>query len=97
MRNRTDTGADLGYRVPVVSDACSTISQYAHDASLASLSMFAETVPAGSLLDGLAKVSLVEQGSPTSAPENRMPGRGSARRHCETRAPTSVGQGQRPR
>ncbi|GAB3977114.1 cysteine hydrolase [Actinoallomurus acanthiterrae] len=42
-------GADLGYRVLVVSDSCSTTSKTAHDASLASLAMFAEIVPAESL------------------------------------------------
>jgi nicotinamidase-related amidase len=42
-------GADLGYRILVVSDACSTISKTAHDASLASLAMFAEIVPTNSL------------------------------------------------
>jgi biuret amidohydrolase len=46
-------GADLGYRILVVSDACSTISETAHDASLASLAMFAEIVPAKSLLAAL--------------------------------------------
>jgi biuret amidohydrolase len=46
-------GADLGYRILVVSDACSTISETAHDASLASLAMFAEIVPAKSLLGAL--------------------------------------------
>jgi biuret amidohydrolase len=46
-------GADLGYRVLVVSDACSTTSQTAHDASLASLAMFAEIVPARDLLAAL--------------------------------------------
>jgi nicotinamidase-related amidase len=40
-------GADLGYRILVVSDTCSTTSETAHDASLA---MFAEIVPAKSLL-----------------------------------------------
>ena len=43
-------GADLGYRVVVVSDACATASQTAHDASLASLAMFAEIVSAETLL-----------------------------------------------
>lgn len=46
-------GADLGYRVLVVSDACSTTSEPAHEASLASLAMFAEIVPAKSLLAAL--------------------------------------------
>ena len=46
-------GADLGYRVLVVSDACSTTSKTAHDASLASLAMFAEIVPGESLLAAL--------------------------------------------
>ena len=45
--------ADLGYRVLVVSDACSTTSQTAHDASLASLTMFAEIVSASGLLVAL--------------------------------------------
>jgi biuret amidohydrolase len=43
-------GADLGYRILVISDACSTISGAAHDASLASLAMFAEIVPSQGLL-----------------------------------------------
>lgn len=42
--------ADLGYRVLVVSDACSAVSGQAHDASLASLSMFAEIMAVDSLL-----------------------------------------------
>jgi nicotinamidase-related amidase len=46
-------GADLGYRVLVASDACSTTSKTAHDASLASLAMFAEIVPGESLLAAL--------------------------------------------
>jgi nicotinamidase-related amidase len=46
-------GADLGYRIIVVSDACSTTSETAHDASLGSLAMFAEIVPARSLLAAL--------------------------------------------
>lgn len=48
-------GADLGYRVLVVSDACSTTSETSHDASLASLAMFAEIVPRGSLFAALDK------------------------------------------
>jgi biuret amidohydrolase len=48
-------GADLGYRVLVVSDACSTTSKTAHDASLASLAMFAEIVPGKNLLAALDK------------------------------------------
>jgi nicotinamidase-related amidase len=48
-------GADLGYRVLVVSDACSTTSKTAHDASLASLAMFAEIAEIESLLAALNK------------------------------------------
>lgn len=47
--------ADLGYRTLVVSDACSTISEAAHDASLASLAMLAEVVPTQSLLAALGR------------------------------------------
>jgi nicotinamidase-related amidase len=43
-------GADLGYRIVVVSDACATTSQQAHDASLASLAMFADIIPTDNLL-----------------------------------------------
>jgi nicotinamidase-related amidase len=43
-------GADLGYRIVVVSDACATTSEHAHDASLASLAMFADVIPADNLL-----------------------------------------------
>lgn len=46
-------GADLGYRILVVADACSTTSEPAHDASLASLAMFAQIVSATSLLAAL--------------------------------------------
>jgi biuret amidohydrolase len=56
-------GADLGYRVLVVSDACSTTSKTAHDASLASLAMFAEIVPGGSLLAALDKNTQQSVGS----------------------------------
>jgi biuret amidohydrolase len=41
--------ADLGYRTLVVSDACSTTSEAAHEASLASLTMLAEVVTTDSL------------------------------------------------
>ena len=43
-------GADLGYRTVVVSDACSTISETAHHASLASMAMLAEIVTTDDLL-----------------------------------------------
>jgi nicotinamidase-related amidase len=46
-------GADLGYRTLVVSDACSTTSESAHDASLASLAMLAHVVSTDSLLAAL--------------------------------------------
>jgi nicotinamidase-related amidase len=46
-------GADLGYRVLVVPDACSTTSESTHDASLASLEMFAEIVPSAGVLAAL--------------------------------------------
>lgn len=49
--------ADLGYRVVVVSDCCSTISAAVHDASLATLAMFAEIMPMESLLAGFPKAS----------------------------------------
>jgi nicotinamidase-related amidase len=45
--------ADLGYRTLVVSDACSTTSESAHNASLESLAMFAEIVPTGGLFAAL--------------------------------------------
>jgi nicotinamidase-related amidase len=45
--------ADLGYRVLVVPDASSTTSKSAHEASLASLEMFAEITPSESLLAAL--------------------------------------------
>jgi nicotinamidase-related amidase len=38
------SGTDLGYRTLVVSDACSTTSETAHHASLASMAMLAEVV-----------------------------------------------------
>jgi biuret amidohydrolase len=47
-------GSDLGYRTLVVSDACSTTSQAAHDASLESLSMLAEIVSVDQLCAALA-------------------------------------------
>jgi len=47
--------ADLGYRTIVVSDACSTTSENAHNASLESLSMLAEIVPTTQLLTTLEK------------------------------------------
>jgi nicotinamidase-related amidase len=43
-------GADLGYRIIVVSDACATTSEHAHDAALASLAMFADVIPTANLL-----------------------------------------------
>jgi biuret amidohydrolase len=48
-------GADLGYRIVVVSDACATTSEHAHDASLASLAMLADVIPTDSLLAPLLK------------------------------------------
>lgn len=44
-------GADLGYRTMVVSDACSTTSEAAHTASLASLAMLAEIVKSDDLVN----------------------------------------------
>jgi nicotinamidase-related amidase len=46
--------ADLGYRVLIVEDACSTISQTVHDASLTSLAMLAEIVLGEALLAAFA-------------------------------------------
>ncbi|MGH3579470.1 MAG: isochorismatase family cysteine hydrolase [Mycobacterium sp.] len=43
-------GADLGYRTLVVADACSTVSEAAHTASLESLAMLAEIVTSDDLL-----------------------------------------------
>jgi nicotinamidase-related amidase len=45
--------ADLGYRTLVVSDACSTTSESAHNASLESLMMLAEIVPTDSIFAAL--------------------------------------------
>jgi nicotinamidase-related amidase len=45
--------ADLGYRTLVVSDACSTTSESAHNASLESLAMLAEIVPTCALFVAL--------------------------------------------
>jgi biuret amidohydrolase len=42
--------ADLGYRTLVVSDACSTTSETAHNASLASMAMLGEVVTTDDLL-----------------------------------------------
>ena len=42
--------ADLGYRTVVVSDACSTTSETAHNASLASMAMLGEVVTTDDLL-----------------------------------------------
>ena len=47
------SAADLGYRVIVVSDACSTTSEAAHEASLASLTMFGEVMLTKSVLAAL--------------------------------------------
>jgi nicotinamidase-related amidase len=47
------SAADLGYRTLVVSDACSTTSESAHNASLESLMMLAEIVPTDGLLAAL--------------------------------------------
>jgi nicotinamidase-related amidase len=44
-------GADIGYRTIVVSDACSTISEAAHAASLESLSMLAEILNSDDLVN----------------------------------------------
>ncbi|HTJ70197.1 MAG TPA: isochorismatase family protein [Actinospica sp.] len=48
-------GAHLGYRVLLVEDACSTVSQTVHDASLASLAMSAEIVRGEALLAAFAR------------------------------------------
>lgn len=50
VESTTRAGADLGYRMLVASDACATTSPTAHDASLASLAMFAEIVTVPDLL-----------------------------------------------
>jgi nicotinamidase-related amidase len=50
--------ADLGYRTLVVSDACSTTSETAHDASLASMAMLGEVVTTDELLATLLASSL---------------------------------------
>jgi nicotinamidase-related amidase len=42
-------GADLGYRTVIVSDACSTVSKAAHDASLESLAMLAHVITSDDL------------------------------------------------
>jgi biuret amidohydrolase len=47
--------ADLGYRTIVVSDACSTTSENAHNASLESLTMLAEVVPTERFLTALVR------------------------------------------
>ena len=44
-------GADIGYRTIVVSDACSTISEAAHAASLESLAMLAEILNSDDLVN----------------------------------------------
>jgi biuret amidohydrolase len=46
-------GADLGYRTMVVADGCSTTTQAAHEASLESLSMFAEIASVDQLCTAL--------------------------------------------
>jgi nicotinamidase-related amidase len=51
-------GADLGYRTLVVSDACSTTSETAHNASLASMVMLAEIVTTDYLLATLDRHEL---------------------------------------
>jgi nicotinamidase-related amidase len=51
-------GADLGYRTLVVSDACSTTSETAHNASLASMVMLAEIVTTDDLLATLDRHEL---------------------------------------
>lgn len=50
VESTTRAGADLGYRMLVASDACATTSLPAHEASLASLAMFAEIVTVPDLL-----------------------------------------------
>jgi nicotinamidase-related amidase len=45
--------ADRGYRVVVVADACSTVSEAAHQASLASLAMFGEVMSTQGVLTAL--------------------------------------------
>jgi biuret amidohydrolase len=50
--------ADLGYRTVVVSDACSTTSETAHNASLASMAMLAEIVTTDDLLATLDRHTL---------------------------------------
>lgn len=50
VESTTRAGADLGYRMLVASDACTTTSRSAHDASLTSLAMFAEIVTVSDLL-----------------------------------------------
>jgi nicotinamidase-related amidase len=47
--------ADLGHRVLVVEDACSTVSQTVHDASPASSAMSAEIVRGEALLAAFAR------------------------------------------
>jgi len=46
-------GSDLGYRIVVAADACATTSKGAHEASLASLAMFADIAPTDNLLAAL--------------------------------------------
>jgi nicotinamidase-related amidase len=56
--------ADLGYRTLVVSDACSTTSETAHNASLASMAMLGEVVTTDDLLATLrAMASSIEADS----------------------------------
>jgi nicotinamidase-related amidase len=50
VESTTRAGADLGYRMVVASDACATTSAPAHEASLASLAMFAQIVTVSDLL-----------------------------------------------
>jgi nicotinamidase-related amidase len=66
VENTARAGADLGYRALVVSDACSTTSETAHDASLASMAMLAEIVTTDDLLamldrDTLNQPPLIDQ------------------------------------
>jgi biuret amidohydrolase len=44
-------GSDLGYRTLIVSDACSTISEAAHVASLESLQMLAEIIKSDDIVN----------------------------------------------
>jgi nicotinamidase-related amidase len=45
------SGSDLGYRTIIVSDACSTVSEAAHAASLESLQMLAEIIKSDDIIN----------------------------------------------